>query len=475
MKRTKTTILLCLVLVFSLTSCPTAIADVSPGDEADAAEDTWYYDLENHWSRPYILTLWEEGVTDGYAYPVFDPGWDWTYAYDFLPEDPMTRAQIILMMSRVFALEPDNSVPSPWPDLPPTYTLYSKPVYAEIRAAAHRWQIAPEGGNLNPSDDLTRMYSVRTILSALGLTNYAEGLGDGEVEALLDDFADSGDISDHGERALVAAAVDLGLIIGYGDGTLRMDRKLTRAEGATILYRCCLMRVKPEYGQFFPDGDGYRETLPIEVTGLRNASNVRWQVQIENREGNVVTTLPSNAPIPGDPHDVSWNGDDSTRDPVEPGRFFIGGWVEDRRGNQFSAVRVPVDCIHRTLSADLSRDLISNDEKVTITAQTHGCPPRVTAATGGGNVEELHPVDDAGNPWEESLWELQIRPRDLDLVEGNNEIAVTAHFDPLPRERLLHLEVENGEDTGEEEEDETGEYPNDPPEDVGDVMTTLVR
>ncbi|MFO7941085.1 MAG: S-layer homology domain-containing protein, partial [Bacillota bacterium] len=252
-KRVNPVVLAALLLAFLLSFGRSAAAGVSPGDETDAAEDTWYHDLENHWSRPYILTLWEEGVTDGYAYPVFGPGWEWTYAYDFLPEDPMTRAQVILMMSRVFAIEPDNSIPSPWPDLSPTYTLYSKPVYAEIRAAAEEWQVAPQGSRLRPSDELTRMYSVRLILSALGLTDYAEQLEIGEVENLLDEFADSGEIHDHSERALVAAALDLGLIIGYGDGTLRMDRKLTRAEGATILYRCCLMRVNPEYGQFFPD------------------------------------------------------------------------------------------------------------------------------------------------------------------------------------------------------------------------------
>ena len=330
----------CILLLMIAAGSP-VFASVEPGDETDAASDTWYHDLCPHWSRPYVLTLWEEGVTNGYVFPIMGPGWDWTYGYDFQPDDPMTRGQVLLMMSRVFNLDPINEVPSPWPDLPPTFSLYGLPAYAEIRAAVESWEIAEPGASLSPMNSLTRVYTVELILAALGLDAYPATLPDAKVDALLAPFDDRAEIAP-ADRPAIAAAVELGLLIGYEDDTLRIYESLTRAEGATILYRCCLMVVDPAHGRFHPDGDGHRESLPIGAQGLRNASNARWQVQIEDADGHAVRGLPTASGTPGDPHAVTWDGCDDAGDPVDSGRYFVGGWVEDRRGNRSDAVRVPV-------------------------------------------------------------------------------------------------------------------------------------
>ena len=447
-------VVVAVALWMALAGAGPAWAAVIPGDEAPAASDSWYYDLATHWSRPYVLTLWEEGVTDGYPFPIMGPGWDWTYGYDFRPDHAMSRGQLLLMMSRVFDKAPDPSVPSPWPDLPPGYLLYGKPVYAEIRAAAEAWEIAPPGGSIRPGETVTRMYSVSTILSALGLDDYAVGLSPAEIDDILADFSDAGVIAPR-DRPEAAAAVDLGLIIGYDDETLRLGNEITRAEGATILDRSCLMRLHPEHERFFPDGDGHREELGIEATGLRNASNVRWHVTIEDRSGSIYRHLPTTTPADGDPHAVTWDGYDDEGDPVTPGRYFVGGWAEDRRGNVFGAVRVPVELVHRTLEAALEPGIVDPEESLRVEAATTGSPLGVRLATGSG-TESLQPLG-GGEPWDPVDWRLDTSGSELGLAVGVHEMEVIADFGPVERRVQLTLEI----DAGSDEDDDSGGDPGD--------------
>lgn len=54
---------------------------------------------------------------------------------------------------------------------------------------------------------------------------------------VLEDYADSTEITDEASQKIVSASIEHGLIYGYEDGTLRLNNKLTRAEFACMLYR----------------------------------------------------------------------------------------------------------------------------------------------------------------------------------------------------------------------------------------------
>lgn len=412
-----------------------ATAWVSPGDPG-VGTDTWYYDLETHWSRPYILTLWDEGVTNGYPFPIFEDG-RWHFGFNFQPDLNMTRGQLAYMMSKVFRLPLDHSTPSPWPDLHPNYSLYGRPAYGEVSAAARTWSLAPEGTPLDLIRSVRRLDSVEFILAALDLIPYSEQLSAGQIQEALAPFSDRDQIPPT-SRPTVAAAVILGLIIGYNDNTLRMDTELSRAEAATILYRSCLMRVRPKYPVFHPDGDGYRETLPIDAMGLRNGNNLRWQLYITDMEGQRQAHLPPD-PVSGDPSGVTWDGRGDAGHVLPDGEYLVGGYVDDRRSQTFHAVSVPIEIARRDLEASLIPPEVRLDHHFALTARTRGHALQLLVQPPGGDEMGAFKVGEEDG-W--TLWHLDLRASaERGLTPGEHLIEVEAVFEGAERSVDLMITV----------------------------------
>ncbi len=412
-------------------------AAVQPGDEGPAGTDTWYHDLCGHWSHHYVYTLWKEGVTNGFPFPVFLPGGGWEMGYEFRPDTSMTRGKLLYMMSKLFQLAPDEQTPSLWPDLAVTQTLYGHPAYGLLRAAALEWEVAEPGGTLNLYATGRRLDAVEFIMAALNLTGYPQQLSDDDADDILSPYVDEHHIAP-GDRRLVAAAVQLGLVIGYNDDTLRMYDTLTRAEAVTILYRSCLMRVEPAYSVFYPDGDGYRDELSIEATGLRNTATVQWQVNIIDGNGQTIVHLPD-APQSGEPGKVTWDGYDDSGSPAAAGTYFVGGFAENQDGNTFEAVRVPVQLSRRHLQAEVDPETQSLGKHFHVLAQTQGGATEVTATVPEGSQVQLLPAGRAGG-W--SLWELQLRAcEDSGLSPGGHQIEVEAQYTETERSSVIDVQV----------------------------------
>ena len=428
-----------LALFLIATGIGSVDAAVSPGDETELAHDTWYHDLESHWARPYLLTLWEEGVTDGYPVPIWGSGTSWEYGFKFRPDWEMPRGKLLFMMSKIFQLPPDDRVPSDWPDLNPWYQLYGQPAYPLINAAATSWNLAPPGESLALSNTVTRTDAVHFILSSLLLTDHAKTLSDATIDDLLAPFEDACEIPTE-QRSIIAASIQLGLLIGYPDQTLRVNQSLSRAEGATILYRSCLMRLLPAYSTFHPDNDAYRELLPIDIIGLRNANHRRWHVHVTTMDGDIVRFLPTLQPKLGNPEPVVWDGTSDEGEPVACDQYLIGGYIEDRRGTVFDAVSVPIQLVRRDLRVEGSPSVIFLGETFKITARTRGGAHKVELDLPSGATVDLHYM---GQQNGESVWQHQIQTSAAKGFEANTlkALSVTARFTGSDRHDVVKVEI----------------------------------
>ena len=391
------TVTICICYLFS----QTAAAEVQPGDWG-IGPDSWYYDLQEHWGRKYVLTLWREGVTNGYPFVIFEPGTPWSYGYNFEPDVKMDRGQLLYMMSKLFQFEPDFSGPPPWPDLPPSFSLYGRPAYGQIHAAASEW--LGDQNYLQPQQRLSRLHAVKFIINALNLGDYPKSLSISEVESLLGPFQDRHSIP-FSSRPLVAAAVRLRLLIGYNDSTLRVSNELTRAEASAILYRSCMMRIIVQNTTLSFSSSSHPESTPIDVIGLRNENNEEWRLQITDTAHNLVTRLPKNGPVFGDPHTLTWDGSDESGQSLHPGEYLVGGYLKDRHQQRFEAVPIPVQIINNQLSANVTPQSVEIGQKVLISAETQGQAQEVWVILPNG--EKLS-ASQTGQTAGGHLWEANI-------------------------------------------------------------------
>ena len=87
-------------------------------------------------------------------------------------------------------------------------------------------------GNFRPNDEITREEMVKVLVNAYQLKNVAEQ----SKEDTAAEFEDGECISSWAKE-YIDTAVQLSLISGYEDNTLRPQEFVTRAQAATIIYR----------------------------------------------------------------------------------------------------------------------------------------------------------------------------------------------------------------------------------------------
>jgi hypothetical protein len=91
-------------------------------------------------------------------------------------------------------------------------------------------------GNFGPNDKITREEAMLMIARAMNITGLDAKLSDGEATALLQGFADAGDVSGYAETQ-VAACLKTGVITGRDGGRIAPKEYITRAEVAVIVER----------------------------------------------------------------------------------------------------------------------------------------------------------------------------------------------------------------------------------------------
>ena len=394
---------------------------------AGQRDEGWYRDVSpSHWAYHYIRVLWEEDVADGWR------SWGGSV---FLPDREITRAEFVLMMAKAFRLSP---VPprGVFADVPSSLLLYNRIPAAGWIEAAHRAGVV-EGypdGRFRPHDSTRRDHAVALLIRALGLREEARRLPEGEVGMLLGMFRDHRETDPSVVREM-ALAVKLKLIIGYPDGTLRPARRLTRAEGATVIYRSAALRLEAFPNPFSPDGDGFEDLVAIRTSSLRNRNSTRWGIVIGSLSGEEFRTFSGYGNPPGE---IWWDGRTGGGWPVGRREVYYWGWLWDRQGNIIYAIKKPLRLIERTLTAYLSPGSAPPGGRVTVTARTTGHARSVTARLSGGPKVDLRPEEPPGSYARSWRGEL---PLPLDLADGEHRVEVEADFGPVKRRRELSLRV----------------------------------
>ncbi|MBQ4092501.1 MAG: S-layer homology domain-containing protein [Firmicutes bacterium] len=146
------------------------------------------------------------------------------------PDSPMTRAQLAKMITAMLGLT-ETAEASAFADMTDATAWYYHSVLACAKAGIMQG-IADENGNLTmePQSPLTREQAFTMIARAFCITLPE----DKTAETIVAAYSDRADI---GDWALPSVAVlcDAGAVVGYGDGTLKPDGTITRAEIAKLI------------------------------------------------------------------------------------------------------------------------------------------------------------------------------------------------------------------------------------------------
>ena len=180
-----------------------------------------FADTDGHWAKDKIQAMSDEGILNG----VKDGGE--TY---FNPDSGMTRAELAAIISRFKKLdysEYENAV-LPFADsdkIQPWALASVKAVYGSGLMNGK----SDDGGKtlvFDPDSHVTRAEVMTLLARAVSIEDYSETA-----------FADDDDIPQWA-RDGITRLVSVGIVKGYEDNTIRPNLRMTRAEGAAMLFNC---------------------------------------------------------------------------------------------------------------------------------------------------------------------------------------------------------------------------------------------
>lgn len=170
-------------------------------------------DITGHWARVQI----QAGVADGYING-FPDG-------TFRPDQPITRAEFFKLLAAAVKLKPQPSMAAPF-----TEKTHWAMQQGQIQAAISGGLLNPTdyGQSIGPDTQIQRREIILAAVRAVG----KEALV-GQADLTSPDAATYPDWL----QSWAAVAVGDGLLTGYEDGSLALDRTATRAEALVIVQR----------------------------------------------------------------------------------------------------------------------------------------------------------------------------------------------------------------------------------------------
>lgn len=178
-----------------------------------------FHDIEGKWYETYIADLYEYGLADGVG------------ANAMAPEDSITVAQIVALAARVNAKYYDGRIGEAdggaW--------------YAPYISYAIDYGLIAEKDSEDVDRPATRAESTLILSRALPGTQF---------EAVNEAVSFSDVAADDPCRKAVALLCRAGVITGYGDGTFRPERGISRAEAMTIVDRVVNKSLRKGYNEW---------------------------------------------------------------------------------------------------------------------------------------------------------------------------------------------------------------------------------
>ncbi len=392
-----------------------------PAKKALCAKDPWYSDMRKHWAEPYVRVLWEESVTDGYLSSID------ASVCRYWPNEYATRAQLAVLLFRVFDLPPAFPSSPTYPDVPKNYNLFwNVPGWHLIEGAYAGGIIFVTPGQIfSPADMITREDAVELLIRSLSLSDYAASIPETQRDQILRRFWDYNRIS-AARRASMACAVQLGILKGYDDGSIQPCSLLSRGEAATVVARSCLIRMRSRLDMFSPDGDGVDDQAVFDLTYLKNRGIAKWQAAIEDSQGAVVRYLgtPNTPGLP--PAALTWNGSRAGGEWVPIGTYYYQAMVTDWSGRQFQSVRMPIMLTRHSLSAWVQPSACPDGATLTVGASTQPPASGVSATFADGVTRAL-----AGDSTK-TRWQLSFAMGPF-LPVGPQEVTLHATFQRAER------------------------------------------
>lgn len=206
-------------------------------------------DIKGHWAEEALQSFADDGylVGDGRGH--------------YAPNDVMTRAQFATIMNRVIGLTEESAKITDYTDVQTSDWYY----HELAKALAAGYMSGSSQTTMSPNAPVTRQQAFTMLARYLGL--------DTSSDAALAGFTDEKNLAAYA-RGPVAAMINVGYVAGTADKRINPEKKLTRAEGVTVLYRAkaALKAVIPAAASALKDGvytgtgAGYGGTIKVQMT-----------------------------------------------------------------------------------------------------------------------------------------------------------------------------------------------------------------
>jgi len=181
--------------------------------------DYSFADIAGHWSQPYVESLANKLIVEGYEDGAFGPN------------RSITRAEFATLIVRALGLNGKIAPDAPFSDVS-TSDWYEGAVALAADAGIVNGY---EDGTFRPNQVISREELAAMVVRASAYAGTELSATTNERSALLSNFADANGIVWAHEE--LAAAVAAGIVTGYEDGTIRASSNSTRAEATTMIQR----------------------------------------------------------------------------------------------------------------------------------------------------------------------------------------------------------------------------------------------
>lgn len=396
------------------------------GGSSPARAQSWYIDVPgSYWARPEIYALYTAGVTDGWFVPA--PGLPVSFGrWYYKPDDPMARGEVVVLLLKAMGIPPADG-PVPFLDVFPGTEVYGRiPLRPYVAAAvAHQLLSGDEGLYFNPRDGLQRQAAAAWLIRSLGLKPFAQSLSPVEIQQLLRRFRDGSEVAPR-YQAEVAAAIRLGILRGYPDGTLRPRQTLARSEATVMVFRSAWIQLEVSPSRWDPQLGPAR----ILLKSLENGNVRLWKAWVEDERGSILRSFTWYPP---------------RRPPLEalletlpgPGLYWIKGSVTSAEAPLREAIPIPLWVEGTWLQGELLPPKVPAGQAVRILARSSWQGEGVTALTPWGTLDLIPaPSSGDGKSWSATFTVPSTQS------PGSYPIPLEGRFmEGQRRALLLHLEV----------------------------------